>query len=315
MKIALTAGDPYGVGPELLGLIYRKKLLDPQVEFKYYLPPAVAEYYELPADQVEAFQKNTFNWDPSRRGQVHAEAGQISVSYFKQAVSDALDKKVDAIVTGPINKQSVALTSEKAIGHTEILKQMTNSPTVVMGFFGEVLKVFLYTIHVPLKKVSMLLDPQTFEDKIRIILKGLKAYGLKNPRLGVCGLNPHAGEDGLMGDEEKIIMQPVLEKLQNQGHLVSLPLPADTLFYRAKQGEFDAVLAMYHDQGLAPLKLVDFDQAVNVTLGTSIIRTSVDHGTAFDIVGKGTANPASFLKAIQVAKIFVENKASKNTHG
>jgi 4-hydroxythreonine-4-phosphate dehydrogenase len=305
--VALTAGDPYGVGPELIAKMWHERLLPTDVEFLFYMPMAVAQFYKLPEGLIRS-PKQEFQFDAAKLGKLDAQAGLVSMEAFRLAVADALADRVAAVVTGPVNKQALALAGEKFLGHTELLQMMTNSSEVLMGFFSPKLNVFLNSIHIPLGDVSRHVRTEKFEAHLRLAMKGLRDYGISEPRLAVAGLNPHAGENGLMGREEQDILLPVIRKLQSEGLKISDPLSGDTVFYRTYHGEFDGVLAMYHDQGLAPLKLVAFDEAVNVTIGTSVIRTSVDHGTGFDIVGKNLAKPISFLEAIRVARKFIDAK-------
>ena len=305
--VALTAGDPYGVGPELIAKMWHERLLPTDVKFLFYMPLSVAQFYKLPLELI-CSPEMEFHFDPAKLGRLDAQAGLVSMEAFRLAVTDALAGRVAAVVTGPVNKQALALAGEKYLGHTELLQTMTGSGEVLMGFFSPKLNVFLNSIHIPLGDVSRHVRTEKFEAHARLAVKGLRDYGIAEPRLAIAGLNPHAGENGLMGREEQDILLPVIRKLQSEGLKISEPLSGDTVFYRAYHGEFDGVMAMYHDQGLAPLKLVAFDEAVNVTLGTSVIRTSVDHGTGFDIVGKNLAKPISFLEAIRVAKKFIDAK-------
>jgi 4-hydroxythreonine-4-phosphate dehydrogenase len=197
-------------------------------------------------------------------------------------------------------------------GHTQLLSELTHTPDPVMMLAGERLRVALATIHCPLREVPSRLSVDKIVRTILVTGKALKEdFGLVAPRLSVAALNPHGGESGLFGSEEIEIIAPAVERARGEGFRVEGPLPADTLFYRAASGEFDAVVAMYHDQGLIPLKLLHFSNAVNVTLGLPLVRTSVDHGTAYDIAGKGRADPASLRAAIALAAEMIRNRAGR----
>jgi 4-hydroxythreonine-4-phosphate dehydrogenase len=234
-------------------------------------------------------------------GVLSAEAGRAAYDAIVHAVDDAKRGDVDAIATAPISKEALRLAGLPWSGHTDLLAHLTESPRVAMMFHAEALRVVLATIHVRLADVPRLLTQAVLEDVIALTAAELPRFGIAAPRIGVAGLNPHAGEHGLFGDEETRVFQPAIAACQVRGIDVQGPFPADTLFVRARRGEFDVIVASYHDQGLIPVKLVAFGEAVNVTLGLPIIRTSVDHGTAFDIAGKGIADPASMIAAVKLA--------------
>jgi 4-hydroxythreonine-4-phosphate dehydrogenase len=279
-RIALTVGDPAGVGPELV----EKALRDPRVleecEPVVYGPPEASHFAP---------------------GVLSAEAGRAAYDALVRAVHDARAGRVSAIATAPINKEAWALAGLPWRGHTELLAHLTGSPRVAMMFYSRPLRVILATVHVALKDVSSALTFDHMVGLIRLASLELPRFGFPNPRLALAGLNPHAGEHGVIGREDDEILRPAVDACRAEGLVVDGPFPADTLFVRAVRGEFDAVIACYHDQGLVPIKLVAFGQAVNVTLGLPIIRTSVDHGTAFDIAGKGIADPASLIEAVRLA--------------
>jgi 4-hydroxythreonine-4-phosphate dehydrogenase len=214
-----------------------------------------------------------------------------------------MDGRLDAMVTAPLNKKHLNEAGFHYPGHTEFLACLAGSREVAMAFLTEKLKVVLATIHVPLRAVIDLVTPELIQAMLAIILREFPRLGLPCRRVAVAGLNPHAGEEGLLGTEEIERIRPALDWGRDRyaGVDISGPLPADTLFYRAAQGEFDVVLALYHDQGLGPVKLMGFGEAVNVTLGLPFVRTSVDHGTAFDIAGKGIARPESMFSAVRWA--------------
>ena len=208
---------------------------------------------------------------------------------------------VDAVATAPVNKEAFRLAGLPWAGHTDLLAHLTAAPDVAMMFHSEPLRVVLATIHIPLAEVPRQLTTPVLERVIALTARELPRFGIAAPRIAVAGLNPHAGEHGLFGDEEERVFAPAIAACRTAGIDVHGPFPGDTIFVRASRGDFDVVIASYHDQGLIPVKLLAFGQAVNVTLGLPIIRTSVDHGTAFDIAGKGLADPSSMVAAVTLA--------------
>jgi len=208
---------------------------------------------------------------------------------------------VDAMATAPVNKEAFRLAGLPWSGHTDLLAHLTNAPHVAMMFYSEALTVVLATVHIALAEVPRALTRESLEATIALTARELPRFGVAAPRIAVAGLNPHAGEHGLFGREEETVIAPAIAALRRLGVDVAGPFPGDTVFVRARRGEFDAVVACYHDQGLIPVKLVAFGEAVNVTLGLPIVRTSVDHGTAFDIAGTGVANPDSMIAAVRLA--------------
>jgi 4-hydroxythreonine-4-phosphate dehydrogenase len=208
---------------------------------------------------------------------------------------------VQAIATAPVNKEAFRLAGLPWHGHTDLLAHLTDAAHVAMMFDSEALRVVLATVHLPLAEVPRALTAASLEATIGLTARELPRFGVARPRIAVAGLNPHAGEHGLFGCEEQTVIAPAIAACRARGIDVSGPFPGDTIFVRARRGEFDVVVACYHDQGLIPVKLVAFGQAVNVTLGLPIVRTSVDHGTAFDIAGKGVADPQSMIAAVLLA--------------
>jgi len=279
-RVAITCGDPAGIGPE----IAQKAANDPRVrdvcEPVVYGPPASARFTP---------------------GELSAEAGRAAYDTLCEAVKDAQSGVVAAVATAPVNKLAFARAGLPWKGHTDLLAHLTGSPRVAMMFWSEPLKVVLATIHIPLASVTSALTRELVDDIIDLSSRELPRFGIAQPRLAFAGLNPHAGEDGLLGHEEAKVLRPAIEAAQKRGIHINGPFPGDTVFGRAVRGEFDAVIACYHDQGLIPVKLLAFGRAVNVTLGLPIIRTSVDHGTAFDIAGKNVADPASMIEATLLA--------------
>ncbi len=279
-RIAITAGDPAGIGPE----IAEKAAADPGVR-------AVCEpviFASRPATAI-------------RRGEVSAAAGQAAYDTIVEAVAAARRGDVAAIATAPINKLAFAKAGLHWKGHTDLLAELCGVGRVAMLFHSPPLKVVLITVHVPLREVPALLTPELVADTVRLTAEAMAAFGIPRPRLALAGLNPHAGESGLLGTEDDAVLAPAVAAARGVGIDLSGPFPADTVFVRASRGEFDCVLACYHDQGLIPVKLLAFGQAVNVTIGLPIIRTSVDHGTAFDIAGRGVADAGSLIEAVKLA--------------
>jgi 4-hydroxythreonine-4-phosphate dehydrogenase len=234
-------------------------------------------------------------------GVLSAAAGRAAYDAIGAAVRDALDGRVRAIATAPVNKLAFAQAGLPWKGHTDLLGHLTGSARVAMMFWSEPLKVVLATVHVPLGDVPRLLTRDLLREIIDLTAAELPRFGIARPRLALAGLNPHAGEEGVIGTEEQRVLAPAVAEARARGVEISGPFPGDTIFVRASRGEFDAVIACYHDQGLIPVKLLAFGHAVNVTLGLPIVRTSVDHGTAFDIAGKGVADAGSMVEAVLLA--------------
>jgi 4-hydroxythreonine-4-phosphate dehydrogenase len=282
-RIGVTVGDPGGIGPEIATKAAADPALAASCDIVLYGPHTEA-----------AVAKFT-------TGRVSAEAGRAAYDEVVRAVADAQAGHIDAVATAPINKEAFAAAGLPWRGHTDLLAHLTGAPRVAMMFYAESLRVILATVHIPLSEVPAALTRETVEGVIELAAAELPRFGIAQPRLALAALNPHAGEHGLMGHEEDEVLAPAVEACRARGITVTGPLPADTLFVRAVRGEFDAIVACYHDQGLIPVKLVAFGKAVNVTLGLPIIRTSVDHGTAFDIAGRGVADPSSMIEAIALA--------------
>ena len=241
------------------------------------------------------------------------ETGAASVAFIKKAVELAQIGCIQGMVTAPINKEAINMAGCQHPGHTELLADLTHANESGMMIVGGPLRIMFVTTHVAIKDLSLLLTQAKIEKAIRLAQLALTTlFGIKRPRIGVAALNPHAGEHGLFGDEEARVILPAARAAQKQGILASDPLPADTLFGKAAKGSFDGVVALYHDQGLIPLKLVAFGTCVNLTVGLPIIRTSVDHGTAFDIVGKGVSDPGSLIEAVKLAAKITQNRTAHN---
>jgi len=319
--LALTMGDPVGVGPEIavkaladpevhqvcrplvLGdaaaLERARRQLAPELKIHPVADPAEGRYEPGTLDLLSLSQLEPGDL---RYGEPTPASGAAMVSYILAAVDLALTGGVAAMVSGPISKAALKLAGYPYPGHTELLAARTRAPEVAMMLAAAEFRVVLATIHVPLAQVPGLLKEEALLSLFRLTCRALdQDFGISEPRLGVAALNPHAGEGGLFGREEAEIIAPAVSRAQAEGLPVSGPYPPDTLFWRHRQGEFAAVVAMYHDQGLIPLKLLHFMDAVNVTLGLPIIRTSVDHGTAYDLAGTGLAHPGSLQAAIRLA--------------
>lgn len=325
--IAITMGDPAGIGPEIVA----KALFDSDLTKQCKpvvigsLQPlrnalkniGISSSIEVVHDIssclstpgviriVDPYGKDLSSLQP---GKPCAISGKAALKYIQTAAQLAMKGKVSAIVTAPISKEAIQVAGSKFPGHTELLSYITHSSTYAMLLAGGNLRVALATIHIPLSEVSASLCPDKILTTIRLLDRELPCLGAENRRIAVAALNPHGGEGGIFGNEEADKILPAIQKAQKEGIHVSGPYPADSLFWRATQGEFDAVVAMYHDQGLVPLKLQAFHTGVNVTLGLPIIRTSPDHGCAFDIAGKNQANPSSLIEAIKLALCMVSFK-------
>lgn len=279
-RVAITLGDPAGIGPEIAG----KAAADPRV-----LDVCDPVLFGPPDDQTFA------------PGALSGDAGRAAYDAVVRAVSAARAGDVDAIATAPLNKTALQLAGLPWSGHTDLLAHLTEASHVAMLFYSERLRVVLATVHVALADVPRVLTRRLLEETIALTATAFPRLGLATPRIAVAGLNPHAGENGLFGREEEQVVTPAIAACRRSDIDVAGPFPADTIFLRAMRGEFDVVIACYHDQGLIPIKLISFGEAVNVTLGLPLIRTSVDHGTAFDIAGKGIADPGSMIAAVRLA--------------
>lgn len=330
-RIAITMGDAAGIGPEIL--VKALACEDLKAGFRFlilgekraleharnrwcpHLPITV-----ISSDETWDCQESTpvlmdLGADLPREiplGAINPDAGRLAARCIEKAARLAVAGQVDAMVTCPIHKEALALAGIDFPGHTEFLAHLTGAKKVVMMLAGDTLKVTLVTIHCPLSEVAGMLTREKVEETIMLTHEGLKHdFGLPRPRLAVAGFNPHAGEGGLFGKEESQIIAPAVETTRRSGVEAIGPLPPDTIFYKAVKGEFDAVVCMYHDQGLIPLKLAHFSDAVNVTLGLPIVRVSVDHGTAYDIVGKGIADPTSLINAVKTAEKIVYHRTAR----
>lgn len=279
-SVAITSGDPSGIGPEISAVAAADARVLAACDPVLYGPPATARF---------------------TAGVLSADAGRAAFDVIVRAVSDAQRGHVDAIATAPVNKEAFRRAGLPWNGHTDLLAHLTGAPHVAMLFYSDVLRVVLATVHLPLAEVPRALTRGSLEATIDLTSRELPRFGIAAPRIAVAGLNPHAGEHGLFGREEETTIAPAIAACRERGVDVSGPFPGDTVFVRARRGDFDVVVACYHDQGLIPVKLLAFGRAVNVTLGLPIVRTSVDHGTAFDIAGRGIADSESMIAAVLLA--------------
>ena len=339
--LGITMGDPAGIGPEIaakalaeaavrerarplvigdarvMGAAARTAHLDQEVR-----PLGRASDATFASDRIEVLDLG--NADPAAFtiGRVSAVCGRAAYEYIERGVRLAQEGAIGGIVTGPINKEALAAAGVRHSGHTEILADLTGTKAYAMLLMGRELRVIHVTTHVALRRVPDLVTRERVARTIRLGHQAMRDLGLDHPRIAVCGLNPHAGENGLFGDEEQGAITPAIADTRAEGIDATGPYPADTLMSRAAGGEFDCVVAMYHDQGHTPVKALGFryDEAkkawtglsgVNVTVGLPILRVSVDHGTAFDRAGTGTANPESMVEAILVAAEMAQSRATR----
>jgi 4-hydroxythreonine-4-phosphate dehydrogenase len=326
--IGVTMGDPLGVGAEIVV----RALTDPELRRRArFVVFGFSEQLSYTADMLEVpwrFYRDhpesirryghelvvlDYDWmalPPTMRRGPSRLGGDASFAFCEDAIAAAKEGLIDAIVTAPISKQSWQMAGQKKFpGHTELLADRCGSRHVAMMFASPQLRVVLATIHESLMSLRDKFTIGCVYNPIELADQALREWwGIEHPRLGVAGFNPHAGEDGQFGDEEHRVITPAIVMAGENGVDVEGPFPADTLFVRAVAGEFDCVVAMYHDQGLIPIKLLGWEEAVNVTLGLPIIRTSPDHGTAFDIAGKGKARPGSMIAATRLAIDLVQRR-------
>jgi len=303
-RLALTVGDPAGIGPEIV--VKALASADrPEADWIVYGPVAALEerarLLELATPRSLGVAFEDTGGGPFQLATVSKDAGRSAAESVLRAAHDALAGRVSGIVTAPLHKESLRAAGHGWPGHTELLAETARAADVAMMFVGGGLRVALLTIHRSLRSVPAAITPEVVTRTVRLVDRELPRFGAARRRIALCGLNPHAGEAGLFGREEQDVMRPAVEALRREGIDVHGPLPADTLFPRAARGEWDAVVAAYHDQGLVPVKLAAFGRAVNVTLGLPFVRTSVDHGTAFDIVRDGTADESSLVEAMRLA--------------
>lgn len=313
LPVAVTMGDPAGIGPEIVLKALQKA---PQNGLKgpfvvYGCPEwlkAVAQHCGASGELPEVVSCCSVSPDLAL-GQVSAEAGDAAFRSVRRAGLDAMAGKVRAVVTAPLSKAAINLAGHVFPGHTEILAMLAGGVPVRMMLANQELRTVLVSIHLPLKEAVASLTMAGILETIRLTDEFLRRTGMAAPRIAVAGLNPHAGEDGLLGTEEAEIIAPAIRAARESGIDASGPYPPDTVFMRARGfGQFDVVIAMYHDQGLIPVKYLGVEEGVNLTVGLPFVRTSPDHGTAFDIAGQGVADPASMLAAMRMAEQLSASK-------
>lgn len=319
--IGITMGDPVGIGPEIIIsalsdadmygickplvigdaniLQHIQKSTHNRLTVKSTAHPDSGSYAH---GAIDVLNLSDLKPDQIRYGNPTIETGAAMVKYITTAIDLAREGHIDGVVTGPINKNAMHAAGFFYNGHTELFAERTKTTDYAMMLAGDRLRVVLVTIHLPFKKVRSKLSKQNIFNTISITSDALRSrFGITHSRIAVAGLNPHAGENGIFGNEEKKIISPAIDQAKKRNMNVSGPFPPDTVFHHAANGQFDAVICMYHDQGLIPFKLLHFSNGVNITLGLPIIRTSVDHGTAYDIAGTGQADPGSMIAAIKMA--------------
>jgi 4-hydroxythreonine-4-phosphate dehydrogenase len=320
VRIGITMGDPAGIGPEII-----LKALAQRATYRQAIPIVIGDGNILERAQghvrsglslrrigsageatggfpeVAVLDLKNIDLAKCPPGILSAEAGRAATEYVFKAIDLARANEIDAVVTAPINKEAIHLAGFRFAGHTEIFAERTGSQNYALMLVAGKLRVLHVSTHVSLREACDRVRKDRVLQVIHLAHEAAAVWGLRRPVIAVAGLNPHAGEQGIFGHEEREEIAPAVAAARAEGIDAVGPLPPDTLFYRALKGEFDFVVAMYHDQGHIPVKLGSFDRAVNVTVGLPIIRTSVDHGTAFDIAGKGTASPRSLLEALRLA--------------
>lgn len=330
---AITMGCPVGIGPEIILKYFssRKKIdssgpvvvgdlkvlqhtahhLGINISCREWKPGEPLPEASIPVYSVSDLDVQSLQW-----GKPTKKTGHAMAAYITTAVRLCNQGQLDGIVTCPISKSALQQSGYNYPGHTEMLADLTGDTNFTMMMAGKKLRIVLVTIHCSLKDIANTLSFQTIHERIRLTHSSLLTdFAITTPKIAVAGLNPHAGEDGLFGSEELEFITPAVAKTRREGMNVTGPLPPDTVFLKAAQGEYDAVVCMYHDQGLIPFKLLHFSDGVNVTIGLSIVRTSVDHGTAYDIAGKGIADSTSLAAAIKLADQIGSNRKKHDVQG
>jgi len=305
-KIAITMGDAAGIGPEVslkavtsedINAICQPILIGDKKIYE-----EVSKIIKVKISNIKIIEpyklKNFIKGKPTK------ESAIAFFNYIKYALKGCLKGEFHAMVTSPISKEALRMAGFSWTGHTEMLAELTNTKDYAMMLIGGGLRVVLVTTHIPLKDVPKVLTIENIYKKIILAKMSANLFGISSPVIGVAALNPHAGEGGIFGSEEKDFILPAVNMAKQKGINVEGPIPADVIFYLAYNGKIDIIVSMYHDQGLGPLKMIAFEKGVNLTLGLPIIRTSPDHGTAYDIAYKGIANPESMIEAIKIASVI-----------
>ncbi|UOF94146.1 MAG: 4-hydroxythreonine-4-phosphate dehydrogenase PdxA [Bordetella sp.] len=321
LPIGITMGDAAGIGPEILiqtytqGLINKYSVVYGNVEILRYAANLLKSKIRIVSfnniDEVE-FQEDTIGVIECESvmpkkflpGKVNPLIGKASFNYVKEAIMDALKCRIRAIVTAPLNKESMHKAGVQYPGHTEIFAKYTNTKKYAMLLSNRMIRVLLVTIHIPLSKVAETITLNKELSAIEMANNACIQLGIKHPKVAIAALNPHASEGGKFGIEESKFILPAIRLAQKKGINATGPWPSDTVFMKAHQGDFDIVVAQYHDQGLIPIKYLGLNHGVNITIGLPFVRTSVDHGTAFDIAWQGKANPESFIEAYNLALLM-----------
>ncbi len=334
IRLGVTMGDPGGIGPEIILKAFQASDLYVECDPVVIGYERVMEHYrtllnvpmrlnviETPSECVR--QRELMNIIEPRAeslagvavvpGETNVHYGQIVFHCIEHAVRLAMQRKIDAICTAPISKETLHQAGYLYPGHTEILATLSRVKRYAMMMEGGGLRVVLATIHIPLREVALRIQRAKILALIQLTAKFMRYFDVPHPRIGVAALNPHAGEKGLFGKEDAQEIHPAVVSAQKKGITISGPHPADTLFYQMLQGKFDVLIAMYHDQALIPVKTLDFSRGVNITMGLPFIRTSVDHGTAFDIAGRGVADPTSLVEAMKTAIRLARTKQKVDT--
>ncbi len=317
--IGITMGDAAGIGPEVilkaLAAPEIRKSITPLIIGEDFVFEKIKKIIHFPFKKPNFLNLGAIGESDFEVGRVNKSCGKAAIAYVKKAFFLARSGKIDAFVTAPINKEAVKLSGFPYPGHTEFLAALSKRKRFGMLLAAKELKVLLVTTHLALREVSAALTKEKILEKIKLGYHFLKDnLEFKNPRIAVSGLNPHNGENGAFGDEEKKVIAPAIAAARKVGINCSGPVVPDTLFYRTvKQKKYDLAVVMYHDQGLIPLKTLYFREGVNITIGLPIIRTSPDHGTAFDIAGQGKADPTSMKEAIKYAARLVSGRRNKNS--
>ena len=327
--MAITMGDPFGIGPEVIVKAIKEEAEtdDILIVGDY---PLIDKSRELFAQELVLYPVKDLRGIDRARGGVPvldldrvsmekgledkgptAEGGRVSIHFIRCAVEMALNGEVEAVVTAPISKEAIHMAGYTYAGHTEFLAELTGTEQFAMMLAGGPIKVILVTTHCALSEVPGLINRDGIYNILRLSHDWWIRFLGHPPKLAVAALNPHGGEGGIFGQEEKVHIGPAIDRARREGIDVTGPYPSDTLFHYAKDGRYDAVVVMYHDQGLIPLKMISFGKGVNCTLGLPIIRTSVDHGTGYDIAWKGQADPSSLKEAIGMARYLIDRKQGK----
>ncbi len=326
--IGITIGDINGIGPEVIIKSLRDNRIMDHITPIIFGSTKVLSFYrkmfnidDFHYSQLKSLKDvnirkvNVVNCWPEmveiNVGKVTSEAGNCAYLALREAVNYLKEDKIDALVTAPINKKNIQSDEFHFVGHTDFITEELGAGDSLMLMVAGDLRIGVVTAHIPLSEVSNMLTKEAIANKLKIFIKTLKTdFGISKPKIAVLGLNPHAGEDGLLGKEENEIIQPVIMEFKDKGHLVFGPFPADGFFGSLDYKKYDGILAMYHDQGLTPFKILGFENGVNFTAGISKVRTSPDHGTAYSIAGKNLANPQSMREAIYLASNTVKTRKS-----